>query len=280
MYMQLEDEFGDIVGKARRGREIEPADLARQAGLSAEALRRIENYEWTPSEPEIESLAECLELHPGKLQVSAAKRFFPLYPSGHPLDGMVVEMMVLGEDFLVNGYVVGCEKTGKGAIIDPGFDAEKILKTVEATGMEIEKVLLTHGHGDHVGALSEICQAMEAPAFIHAADLSLIGPGRTKIEGEIVEGEVIAVGNQCFLPRATPGHTKGGIILVNAQVAFVGDALFAGSLGGTRNRADYDLQRRAVEVEVLGLEDPVILFPGHGPATTVGEEKTNNPFFS
>ena len=218
MYMQLEDEFGDIVGKARRGREIEPADLARQAGLSAEALRRIENYEWTPSEPEMESLAECLELHPGKLQVSAAKRFFPLYPSGHPLDGMVVEMMVLGEDFLVNGYVVGCEKTGKGAIIDPGFDAEKILKTVEATGMEIEKVLLTHGHGDHVGALSEICQAMEAPAFIHAADLSLIGPGRTKIEGEIVEGEVIAVGNQCFLPRATPGHTKGGITLVNAQV--------------------------------------------------------------
>ena len=280
MYMQLEDEFGDIVGKARRGREIEPAVLARQAGLSTEALHRIENCEWSPDEAVVESLAEGLELHLEKLKVSAAKRYFPLYPSGHPLDGMVVEMMVLGDDFLVNGYVVGCKKTGKGAIIDPGFDAEKILIAVEATGLEIEQVLLTHGHGDHVGALSEICQAMEAPAFIHAADVPLLGPGSTKIEGEIVEGKAIAVGHQFFLPQVTPGHTRGGITLVNDQVAFVGDALFAGSLGGTRNRADYDLQRQAVKAKVLGLEDRVILFPGHGPATTVGEEKINNPFFS
>ncbi len=280
MYMQLEDEFGDIVGKARRGQELEPAALARQAGLTPEDLRRIENYEWTPEDPVVENLAQGLGLHPGKLKVSAARRYFPLYPAGHPLDEMVVEMMVLGEDFLVNGYVVGCRKTGKGAVIDPGFDAEKILRTVEATGLEIEQVLLTHGHGDHVGALSEICQAMEAPAFIHAADVSLLGPGRTKIEGEIVEGRIIAIGHQSFLPLATPGHTPGGITLVNDQVAFVGDALFAGSLGGTRRRSDYDLQRKAVETGILDLQDRVVLFPGHGPATTVGEEKANNPFFA
>jgi glyoxylase-like metal-dependent hydrolase (beta-lactamase superfamily II) len=109
--------------------------------------------------------------------------------------------------------------------------------------------------------------------------MDLLGNLSTKIEGSIVDGEMIAVGNQMFVARSTPGHTQGAICLVHAQVAFVGDVLFAGSLGGTRNQRDYQRQRQAVADYILGLDDRVSLYPGHGPATTVGEEKAHNPFF-
>lgn len=279
MYMQLEDEFGDVVGKARRGQEIDPADLARQVGLSAEEIARIENYELIPPAGIIDQLAQVLGLHPKKLEESARKSFLPFYPGGRPVEGLVVEMMVLGTDFLVNGYVIGCQETGKGAVIDPGLDAEKILKVIESTGLNIEQILLTHGHHDHVGALSEICQATEAPALINKADLGLLGRLDTKIEGNIIDGEKIAVGNQLLTARGLPGHTPGAMGLVHQHVAFVGDALFAGSLGGTRNRLDYQRQRQAVSDYLLSLDGRVTLFPGHGPATTVGEEKAHNPFF-
>jgi glyoxylase-like metal-dependent hydrolase (beta-lactamase superfamily II) len=279
MYIQVEDEFGDIVGKARRGQEIAAAELARRVQLSQSELQKIEDYELTPDQTTVERLATELGLHPQKLQNSAAKRYFPLYPSGRPVDGLVVEMMILGKDFLMNGYIVGCTETSRGVVIDPGFEAEKILKTIEAMDLEIEQVLLTHGHEDHIGALSEICQATECPALVNKADLPLLGGLSSKIESSISEGETISVGNQEFLVQATPGHTPGGVSLVHAQVAIVGDALFAGSLGGTKNRGDYESQRQAVGEKILGLDDRVVLYPGHGPATTVGEEKGNNPFF-
>jgi glyoxylase-like metal-dependent hydrolase (beta-lactamase superfamily II) len=280
MYMQLEDEFGDIIGKARRGRELSMADLAEQSNVSEDAIVQMEAYELTPDDDTIRTLAAVLGLDPGKLQASAARGFFPLYPNGRVVDGLVVEMMVLGTDFLMNGYVVGCTETRQGAIVDPGFDAEKILRTVESTGLEIQSVLLTHGHGDHVGALSEICQATGAPALICGNDIPLLGGLRTKVEGTIEDGETISVGKADFMARLTPGHTEGGLSLIHDEAVFVGDALFAGSLGGTRNRADYDRQRVAVEEHLLSLDQSAILYPGHGPATTVGEEQLNNPFYS
>ena len=279
MYMQLEDEFGDIVGKARRGQEVALADLARRVDLSQADLEKIENYELTPDRDAISRLAEVLGLHPKKLQIIADRRYFPLYPSGRPVGGLVVEMMILGKDFQVNGYIVGCTETGKGVVVDPGFEAEKILRTIEATELEIEQVLLTHGHGDHIGALSEVCQAVEVPALINKFDLSLMGGLGTKIEGSIVDGETITIGNQSFLAQSTSGHTPGSMSLVHEHVAFVGDAMFAGSLGGTRNCRDYESQRGAVREKILGLSDRAVIYPGHGPATTVGEEKVNNPFF-
>ncbi len=280
MYMQLEDAFGDVIGKARRGQELSVASLAGQAGLTAEEVEQIESYQLVPDAASVRRLAQCLGLHPEKLQASAEKKYFPLYPAGRPAEGLVVEMLVLGSDFLMNGYLAGCAETSKGAVIDPGFDAEKILKAIETAGLEIELVLLTHGHGDHVGALSEICQATSAPALINKADLPLLGGLRTKIEGGIVEGEIFTIGKQSFTARSAPGHTQGGMCLVHSQVAFVGDALFAGSTGGTRNRRDYEAQRRAIREKILCLEDRVALYPGHGPATTVGEEKAHNPFFT
>ena len=280
MYMQLEDEFGDVVGKARRGQEMSAAQLAGLTGLSEEELNEIEEYRLSPQVEAIDRLADILGLASDKLRGSAAKRFFPLFPAGRPVAEAVVEMLVLGRDFLMNGYVVGCPETRLGTVIDPGFEAEKILKAVETLNLDIVSVLLTHGHGDHTGALSEVCQATGAPAFISRADATMLGSLRTKIEGELGEGQILAVGNLRFRVAATGGHTPGGMAILHDQFAFVGDALFAGSLGGTRNRAAYEGQCRAVRDGILSLDDQVILYPGHGPATTVGEEKGNNPFFN
>ncbi len=278
--MQLEDELGDVVGKARRGQELSPGEVASQAGLSEAEVEKIEDYELTPEDGVVERLARALGLDVQKLKGSAAKRYFPLYPGGRATDGIDVEMLVLGSGFLMNGYVVGCTRTQQGVVIDPGFEAEKILKAVETSGLEVNMVLLTHGHDDHIGALSEVCQATGAPAFISSADAALLGNLSTKIEGYIAEGETVSLGNVTLNVVATPGHTRGGISLVHEQVAFVGDALFAGSLGGTRAKADYESQRGAVAERILTLDEHVVLYPGHGPATTVAEERASNPFFT
>ena len=278
MYAQLEDEFGDIVAKARRGQEIDSAVLAEKVGISGGDLARVENYELIPGVETIGRFARVLGLGAEKLAGSAQKRFFPLYPAGRPVEGLRVEMMVLGSGFQMNGYVVGCVETGKAALIDPGFDPEKILWNIEVLGLTVDVILLTHGHQDHIGALSEICQAIEAPALISGSDLGLMGSLANKVEGELIEGEVVQIGKLCFEIRSTPGHTPGGITLVHGEVAFVGDALFAGSLGGTRTLSNYRAQRQAVMEKVLGEDEKTVLFPGHGPATTVGEEKKHNPF--
>ncbi len=279
MYTQLEDEFGDVVGKARRGQEIAVAALADRVGLTAGDIAKIEDYELVPAADVIEGLAQALGLHPGKLQTSAAQAFFPSDPAGRSITGAQVEMMVLGSGFLMNGYIIGCAATGRAAIIDPGFDADKILQRLAASGLTVEQILLTHGHQDHISALAEISQATNAPTRIHSGDLALTGSLAGQIEGELAEGDVVSIGELRFEVRATPGHTAGGISLVHGEMAFVGDALFAGSLGGTRSVDNYRMQRQAVAEKLLGLDANVALFPGHGPATTVGEEREHNPFF-
>ena len=149
-----------------------------------------------------------------------------------------------------------------------------------ASGLTVEQILLTHGHQDHISALAEIGRATAAPARIHRGDLTLMGSLADQIEGELAEGEVVHIGQLRFEVSSTPGHTAGGISLVHEEMAFVGDALFAGSLGGTRSVGNYRMQRQAVAEKLLSLDANVALFPGHGPATTVGEERENNPFFS
>ncbi len=279
MYTQLEDEFGDIIAKARRGQEISVTALAAQVGLTAEDIAGIENYEIVPASDTIERLAQALGLHPGKLQASAAQAFFPRHPAGRSMAGVQVEMMVLGSGFLMNGYIVGCAATGQAAVIDPGFDADKILQCLAISGLKVEQILLTHGHQDHIGALAEISRATGAPARIHRGDLALMGSLAAQIVGELEEGEVVHIGKLRFEVCSTPGHTAGGISLVHEEMAFVGDALFAGSLGGLRSVANYRMQHQAVAEKLLGLDEETALFPGHGPATTVGEEKAHNPFF-
>ena len=280
MYTKLEDEFGDVVGKARRGQELSLDEVASAAGLAAVDLERIEAYEVIPPKSQIDGLAMALNLDGGALVASASESFFPLHPAGRPLERGAVEMVTLGSNWLMNGYVFGCTETGRGVVIDPGYDAERILRVVEMAELEIELVLLTHGHHDHVGALSQVCQTADVGALLNSADLELIEPLSSKIDGSLTEGQIFTVGKLELRVASTPGHTAGGVTFVGKGVAFVGDALFAGSMGGTRSRRAYETQLTAIRKSILSLGDEVTLFPGHGPATTVSEEKAHNPFFA
>ncbi len=279
MYDRLEDEFGDVVGKARRGQQRTTADVANAAGLSSADIERIEAYELLPGTDVVSALANTLGLNAQKLQRSAAAEFLPAQPGVRQFVDLVVEMRVLGTDFLMNGYVVGCPRTKVGAIIDPGFQADRILQAVEGAQLEISFILLTHGHHDHVGALAEIRQATQADVLASEGEMELLGDLRQHVDGYLVPGEIVEIGRQSLRVVSTPGHTPAGVSLVHEEAAFVGDALFAGSVGGTRQRADYDRQLSAVQAELLSLPDETALFPGHGPATTVAEERLNNPFF-
>jgi hydroxyacylglutathione hydrolase len=280
-YTHLEDEFGDVVGKARRGQERSVAQVAADAGLRPDVIVGIEAYEPPPDEAAVDALAAALGLDAARLRVAARAGYFPADPhsEGPRGPGLEVRMLVLGTDFLMNGYIAICRRTRQAAVIDPGFQAARILAAVEEAEASVGAIWLTHGHGDHVGEVEAIVEATGAEAAIHADDLSLAGEAGRRIGQRLVPGGQVRVGEQVFEVRGTGGHTPGGVSLVHDDgVAFVGDALFAGSLGGTRSRAAYDGQRRAVQQLLLSLPPETVLYPGHGPATTVAEERANNPF--
>lgn len=279
MYDGLEDAFGDIVGKARRGQERTAAQVGAAAGLAARDVERVEAYEWIPDGAVVDRLAHALDLDPARLRASAAVGYFPAEPSGRPPAAARVCMLVLGTEMRMNGYVVACRQTGKAAVVDPGFQPERILDAARQLGAAVERVWLTHGHGDHVGQVEAILEATGATAAIAAPDLALAGPVGPRIEGRLVPGEPVHVGRLRFAVVDTSGHTPGGVSFVHEEFAFVGDALFAGSLGGTRRRSDYEGQRSRVAAGLLALPGATVLYPGHGPATTVAEERAHNPFF-
>ncbi|HCL31027.1 MAG TPA: hypothetical protein DIC52_21675 [Candidatus Latescibacteria bacterium] len=282
IYRALEDEFGDVVGKARRGQELSIDDLAERMKVEARDLEAIEAYEGPTDEGVVRGLAEALGLHEHKLQASAAATFFPAqpHPEGERTDGLEVRMLVLGTDFLMNGYVAICRRTRRAAVIDPGFQAERILQALREADAEVASIWLTHGHHDHVDALDGVVAATGVDTAICAADLELTGDRARHIGQRLVPGEQVGVGDQMFDIRATGGHTPGGVSLLHPEgIAFVGDALFAGSLGGTRSRTAYSGQQAAVAGGLLSLAPETTLYPGHGPATTVAEELAHNPFF-
>jgi len=279
LYKGLEDEFGDIVGKARRGQELSEEAVSRAVDVTQREWTRIERYEWVPEENLVARIADVLGLSHKKLIGSAQGKFYPKFPMGKPLKNTRVEMMILGHSFRVNGYLVGCNSSGKALCVDPGFDGEKIRHVAEMADLQIEQIVLTHGHHDHIGALESVTRDTGARVHINREDLPLMGELNSLVDSTLSEGDIVGVGKLNFTVCATGGHTPGGLSLVGEEVAFVGDALFAGSLGGTRQRKAYEAQQDAVDRHILGLREEVLLFPGHGPATTVGEERAHNPFF-
>ena len=165
LYSALEDELGDVVGKARRGQEMSVADLSRLTGIDSRVIESIEAYE-PPNDSEIvQRLADVLVLDPGKLQTSAESGFFPAEPhaGGVRSSGLEVCMLVLGTDFLMNGYLAICRHTRQAAVIDPGFQAERILQAATDADAEIVKVWLTHGHRSEERRVGKECRSRWSP---------------------------------------------------------------------------------------------------------------------
>ncbi|MDD9967413.1 MAG: MBL fold metallo-hydrolase [Myxococcales bacterium] len=197
--------------------------------------------------------------------------------------------------FQQNCSVVRCERTGKGALIDPGGEVDRLLAAVEELDMELEKILLTHAHADHAGATGELVARLGVPVEgPHQGDQFLIDSivqqsqmfGLAEVEQFsptrfLVGGDKVQVGELEFDVLHCPGHTPGHVVffLDAARLAFVGDVLFQGSIGRSDfPRGDHATLIRSIQDVLMPLGDDVTFLPGHGPPSTFGHERKTNPF--
>jgi glyoxylase-like metal-dependent hydrolase (beta-lactamase superfamily II) len=196
--------------------------------------------------------------------------------------------------FLENCYLVIDEAAGACAVVDPGEDAALIARSAAAAGVRPEAIWLTHAHLDHVLGVTALKAETGAPVSLHPADRPLYEamPQQALAFGmraaalpapdrPLAHGDVLRVGSLAFEVRHAPGHSPGHVVLVGHGVAFAGDVLFAGSIGRTDlPGGDYETLLASIERELLSLPDDTIVYPGHGPETTVGRERRTNPFLT
>lgn len=206
---------------------------------------------------------------------------------------MIIETLVVGE-LGTNCYILGDEKTKEGMIIDPGGDLSLIEKTFKGLNLEIKYIVLTHGHGDHIAVLSELKKMTQAQILIHQKDAEMLAEPQKnlsvfsfnpisapKADRLLKDKDKIKVGRMEFEVLHTPGHTEGSISLFTDKIIFSGDLIFYGSVGRTDlPGGSYKELLRSIQENILDKEDDTLIYPGHGPATTVGEEKRNNPFLN
>lgn len=185
-----------------------------------------------------------------------------------------------------NCYVLMDEVTNEAAVIDPGGDAQMLINNIKASKAKVKMVLLTHGHADHTGAVSELKNEFGCSVYINEKDSELINKnvpiyGSPNENGDklISEGDVLKFGShevKCF---ETPGHTPGGMCFLIDNLVFTGDTLFNRSIGRTDFQGgDFNTIIDSIKNKLLILPDDTVVYPGHGPKSSIGFERNNNPF--
>lgn len=201
---------------------------------------------------------------------------------------MQIERIIVG-NLQVNCYVVACAETGAAMIIDPGAEGEIILAKLKERQWQAKLIVNTHGHSDHIGANCFLQEATGAPVLIHNADYSMLSdpllnlsyylgqqPSCPQDVHTIEEGTELQIGKLTFKVIHTPGHTPGGICLLCNNYLFAGDTLFAAGKGRTDLPGGNHVQLNAsIKQKLLKLPETTKVYPGHGPFTTIGEEKRN-----
>ena len=207
--------------------------------------------------------------------------------------------------FMKNGFVLGCPRTREGVIIDPGDEAADLIEASRRHGLRITRILLTHAHLDHVTGVAAVKRAFDAPVYLHADDQAMydavVQQGQMfglrveqppPVDRYYAGGEDPSFGDFSVTVHHTPGHCPGGVCLAvapgstdarmpsgQAQELFVGDTLFAGSIGRTDlPGCSHDALMRSIRDVLFGFPDATPVHSGHGPSTTIGEEKRTNPF--
>ncbi len=179
--------------------------------------------------------------------------------------------------YQTNCYVLGCEKTDHGLVIDPGDEVFRIVKEITNNALQVKYILITHGHVDHTGGAAELKRITKAPVLIHSLDASGLG---FQPDGYLDEGQEIQVGVYSLKVIHTPGHSPGGVCFQTAGAVFTGDTLFAGSIGRTDfPGGNHSALLDGVIKKIFPLGDDLRVYPGHGPASTIGRERMTNPFF-
>ncbi|HHW41562.1 MAG TPA: MBL fold metallo-hydrolase [Syntrophomonadaceae bacterium] len=204
---------------------------------------------------------------------------------------MQVKSLAVGS-MMANCYIIWCRQTKDALVIDPGGDGSRILAEIKKEGLKVKYIVNTHGHIDHIAANYDVKEGTGAKLLIHPDDAPLLtnpdlnlslymgSPFQSpKADMLISDGEEIAIGNLRFEVLHTPGHTRGGVCLKTEGAIFTGDTLFAGSIGRTDfPGGSYKQLLDSIRNKILPSDDNCVVYPGHGPASTVGHERVNNPF--
>jgi glyoxylase-like metal-dependent hydrolase (beta-lactamase superfamily II) len=265
----LEDGFADVIGKAQRGLRLSDTELAEKARVSSQKIRKLREGE----------LDELALLRVGGVLNLATRALSELAtgewrPEKEEIEGLA-QFHTRYHDTGVNAYLAWSAGGREAVAFDTGADCADMLALAARQKLKIKLILLTHAHPDHVADLEVLRKETGAPIYISSREPV---PGAQLIE----EGKDFQVGKLKIDARLTWGHSRGGMTYVihglARPVAVVGDSLFAGSMGG--GSVSYEDALRNNLEKILTLPDETIICPGHGPMTTVGEEKVHNPFFA
>ncbi|MEW6777187.1 MAG: MBL fold metallo-hydrolase [Bdellovibrionota bacterium] len=203
-----------------------------------------------------------------------------------------VAVLVTGP-FQENTYLVADGATRKAILVDPGYNWDELIDYVKQSGFTVDKIVNTHAHLDHAGAVAPICRAFGCPFYLHEGEMgNLLNMPRAgmmfgmpglevpEVHHKLHDGMEIPIGELTLKVLETPGHTAGGCsLLVEERHLFVGDTVFRGSVGRTDlPGGNYDTLVRSIQTKILPLSDDTILYPGHGPHTPLGYERKHNPF--
>jgi glyoxylase-like metal-dependent hydrolase (beta-lactamase superfamily II) len=273
--MGLEDHAGDIVQKARQHASLRPEAVAAAAGLSLAELEQFEREGKAARPVNYAALCRLLRLDQAKFERIVGGWEPASVDLSRWSELRLIQSTQAG--MAVNCYLVWDAVTREAALFDTGFAAEPIISLVEANRLEMQCLFITHRHFDHAAALEPLRQRFTEASLICGSPSSLR-------ERRLPPGEIIRLGGLKVTCRKTPGHTEDGATYLVEDwpgkapgVAFVGDALFAGSMGRAIGRAAEALQH--IRDQILSLPPETLVCPGHGPLTTVGEELSHNPFW-
>jgi hydroxyacylglutathione hydrolase len=271
----LEDEFSDIVRKASRGLGIDTPTLASRTGLDKDTLQHWLKGEGSPNDDQARALARVLRLDPGKLADSAAQRWephvdVPADVRHHPQN-----------PHPSNGYIFFLEDGRTAALIDPAGDPKNLKRAISRGPYVLRYILITHKHLDHCDATADIASEFpDAQIVMHKYDVHAIGAlARNALP--VKDGEQLPFGENAEIRMLhTPGHTDGSSCYLFKATVFTGDTLFAGSVGGAfGDKSTYADILKSVSTKLFKLDDETVIMPGHGPPSTIAQEKQHNPFF-
>jgi glyoxylase-like metal-dependent hydrolase (beta-lactamase superfamily II) len=273
--MALDDHIGDIIRKARKMNGVSAAAAASGAGISESELATLEASGQCASKINFPALATIIGLDAKKL-AGIANGWLPTTRSLHHYKNFQV-FITTGDDLAVNSFLIWDEVTRDAAIFDTGIDAQPMLAFIAENKLEVRHIFLTHSHWDHIDALPKIRAAFPR-ALIHS---------RIKTapkSQQLLSSDQFTLGSLRISHVATPGHAEDGTTYFidgwpgnPPRVAIVGDTILAGSM--CNGNGQWELAKQKIREKILTQPDGTLLCPGHGPVTTVAQEKENNPFF-
>ncbi len=282
--MNLEDEFCDILKKARFGQGHSLKGLAEMTQLDPNDLESFEKGQRLPTKTEIQRICHTLHLRLHSLVALTLDGWIPHpQPDWTTHDDLVETIRGDIGGYEVKGYLLTDPDTKQTLMIDTGYNAPEMLKRIRERQLTLIGVALTHGHTDHAGGLDQILAEWPVPVYLGNGDFGLL-PWKPDLASLKIptNHQMIALGELTVECLATPGHTPGGFCYLSTRkgqsLCFVGDTLFAGSIGRSNPSSLYPQHLQSVKQTLLHLAKETALFPGHGPSTTVVEEQSHNPF--